>query len=159
MGKIQKAIFAAGCFWGVQSEFDQLDGVVKTTVGYTGGDFENPTYEDVSGGKTGHAEAIFIEYDPEKISYKDLLNKFWEIHDPTQMNRQGSDIGSNYRSAIFFTDENQKKTALVLLKNMEKSGKFKEKIVTEVAPEQKFYPAEEYHQKYFEKTDKKACHI
>lgn len=152
---IQKVTFAAGCFWHIQAEFDKLPGVIKTTVGYTGGDFKNPTYEDMKTGKTGHAESIEIEFDPDKISYQELLDAFWQMHDPTQKNRQGFDIGSQYRSVIFYHNKEQKE--LAKKSKEEESKKHIKSIKTEIVPVQKFYPAEKYHQKYFEKTGKKVC--
>ncbi|MFZ5365551.1 MAG: peptide-methionine (S)-S-oxide reductase MsrA [Patescibacteria group bacterium] len=156
---MEKAIFAAGCFWGVQDAFDKINGVVKTTVGYTGGRSEHPTYEEVSAGDTGHAEAILIEFNPAIVSFDQLLEKFWEIHDPTQLNRQGQDVGSNYRSAVFYLNDEQKKQAEKSLAALAKSGKYRHPIVTVIEAAQKFYPAEEYHQKYFKKTGESSCHI
>lgn len=146
---MEKATFAAGCFWGVQAKFDKSEGVEKTTVGYTGGKTRNPTYEQVCTDKTGHAEAVEIIYNPRKITYEQLLETFWMAHDPTQKNRQGPDIGTQYRSAIFYHDEEQRQIA-------EKSKKQKEKdlgvtIQTEIKPAKEFYPAEKYHQKYLKK--------
>ncbi|MBN2488320.1 MAG: peptide-methionine (S)-S-oxide reductase MsrA [Methanosarcinaceae archaeon] len=148
---MEKATFAAGCFWGVEAAFRQVKGVTSTRVGYTGGNLENPTYPDVSTGKTGHAESIEVLYDPSRISYEELLDVFWNIHDPTTRDRQGPDKGSQYRSVIFYHDEEQKTVALDSKKELEGSGKFKKKIVTEIVPASEFYPAEEYHQRYFEK--------
>lgn len=156
--KDEKATFAAGCFWGVQSAFDELEGVIETKVGYTGGNKENPAYEEVCNEETGHAEAIQIIFNPEKISYEELLDKFWEIHDPTQLNRQGLDIGTNYRSAIFFHSEKQKELALKSKKEIaEKRNIKEEKIMTEIVPAKTFYMAEEYHQKYMEKHKEAVC--
>lgn len=152
----KKAIFASGCFWGVQAAFDKIKGVIKTTVGYTGGNFENPSYEDVCSDKTNHAEAILIEYNPKIVSYEKLLEIFWKIHDPTQLNRQGPDIGSQYRSSIFYFNEKQKKIALNSIKKQEKL--IKNKIVTKLEKANKFYPAEDYHQKYY-LTHPVVCHI
>jgi len=154
--KLEKAVFAAGCFWGVQAAFDKIKGIVKTTVGYTGGNFKNPSYEDVCSGETGHAEAILIRYNPKIISYEKLLKIFWKIHDPTQLNRQGPDIGSQYRSAIFYFNEKQKELALKSIKEIQK--KYKNKVVTEVRKAPEFYPAEDYHQKYY-LTHAVVCHI
>jgi methionine-S-sulfoxide reductase len=156
MKKLEKAIFAAGCFWGVQASFDKVKGVVKTLVGYTGGKFKNPCYEDVCSQATGHAEAILIEYDSSKIKYEELLDIFWKIHDPTQLNRQGPDIGSQYRSSIFYFNEKQKETALNLRKKQEKL--IKNKIATEIVKSSEFYKAEDYHQKYY-LTHPVVCHI
>lgn len=152
----QKAIFAAGCFWGIQKSFDSLDGVLETTVGYIGGKRENPSYEQVCIGATGHAEAIEIIFDSEKISYIDLLNHFFEIHDPTQIDRQGPDVGSQYRSEIFYTDSEQKETAENLKAKLN-SEKFDNHIATAITSASEFYPAEEYHQKYLEKNGANHC--
>ena len=159
MSKNQDAIFAAGCFWGVEEKFFRTPGVLSTQVGYTGGKLENPSYEQVSSGKTGHAEAVKILFDPHKISYSKLLDIFWKIHDPTTLNRQGADVGSNYRSAIFYLDDEQKIEAEESKKRMGKTGLLQEKIVTEIVKENKFYPAEEYHQKYFLKNPNHGCPI
>ncbi len=156
----QKATFAAGCFWGVEAAFAGLKGVIETRVGYTGGRFKNPTYEDVCSNKTGHAEAVEIMYDPDKISYSKLLDVFWNIHDPTTPNRQGPDLGSQYRSAIFYHNAEQKKEAQDSKKRLELSGKFKQPIVTEITAAGEFYSAEDYHQKYFKKHGiKPTCHL
>jgi len=156
----QKATFAGGCFWGVEAIFAEQKGVISTRVGYTGGDFKNPTYEDVCSDKTGHAEAVEIIYDPAEISYEKLLDVFWSIHNPTTPNRQGPDIGSQYRSAIFYHTPEQKDQAAHSKERLEKSGKFKRAIVTEIVAAKEFYPAEEYHQQYFKKQGvKPACHI
>jgi methionine-S-sulfoxide reductase len=157
--KTEKAVLAAGCFWGVESELAKLPGVVSTTVGYTGGTFPNPTYEDVCTDKTGHAEAVEVLFDPEKISYEKLLEHFWEIHDPTTINRQGPDVGTQYRSAVFFSNAEQEKTAKQLKEKLNHSKKFKKPIVTEIAPSKEFYPAEEYHQKYYLKHTNLHCGI
>ena len=154
---MEKATFAAGCFWGVEESFRCINGVSETTVGYTGGDYENPTYEDVCSGQTGHAEAIEITYDPAVISYDDLLNTFWNIHDPTTPNRQGPDIGSQYRSSIFFHDQIQELKAIASKELLQKSGKYKGEIVTEIVPATNFYPAEEYHQEYLKKHGRAKC--
>ena len=149
---MEKATFAAGCFWGIEEAFRKIKGVKKTTVGYMGGTFENPNYEDVCTGMTGHAEVVEIEYDPGLVSYEDLLNKFWDMHDPTQVNRQGVDVGSQYRSIIFYYDEKQKKIAEKSKHILAESKKFKKPIATEIKEAETFYKAEEYHQKYFEKN-------
>ena len=146
-----KATFGAGCFWHVEALFRKLNGVQDVVVGYTGGNLENPTYEDVCSDKTGHAEAVQVEYDPSKISYDELLKVFWENHNPTTLNRQGFDIGTQYRSAIFFHDLEQEKVAKESKDNLEKSGKFENPIVTQIVPAPTFYKAEDYHQRYFEK--------
>ena len=150
------ATFGAGCFWHVELEFSKLKGVLKTEVGYMGGRTKNPRYKDVCTGETGHAEVTQITYDPSKIRYEKLLEKFWEIHDPTQKDRQGPDIGNQYRSAIFYHTEEQKKEAEKSRMNQNKIGK---KIVTEILPAGEFYRAEEYHQKYLEKGGLSACPI
>lgn len=155
--KTETAIFAAGCFWGVQAYFDQVPGVVKTAVGYTGGHVSNPTYEQVCAHTTGHAEATQIEFDPQKVSYKTLLKQFFRMHDPTQLNRQGPDVGDNYRSAIFYLNDEQRIQAEEVKETVQPS--FDKPVVTEITKASKFYPAEEYHQKYFEKTGMGACHV
>jgi peptide-methionine (S)-S-oxide reductase len=146
-----KATFGAGCFWHVEDLLLKTKGVKSTQVGYIGGKLANPTYEEVCTDATGHAEAVQVEYDPNEISYDDLLKVFWSNHDPTSLNRQGPDIGNQYRSAIFFHDEEQKKIAQKSKEELEKSGKFQKPIVTEIVPAPEFYKAEEYHQKYFQK--------
>ena len=145
----EKATFGAGCFWGVEAASRRMDGVVSTTVGYSGGTLENPTYEDVCTGRTGHAEVVEVEYDPFRVSYEELLEMFWDNHDPTTPNRQGPDIGTQYRSAIFFHTPEQEAAARASKKKVQ--GRFKNPIVTEITPASKFYRAEEYHQRYFEK--------
>jgi methionine-S-sulfoxide reductase len=155
--KTQTAIFAAGCFWGVQAYFDEVPGVVATTVGYTGGHTDNPTYEQVSMHTTGHAEATKIEFDPHTISYRDLVRQFFRMHDPTQVNRQGADVGDNYRSAIFCIDDAQRAAAEEVRDMVQK--KFDKPIATQITAASTFYPAEEYHQKFFQKTGIGACHI
>jgi len=147
-----KATFAAGCFWHVEDLFDKLKGVKSTKVGYTGGKLTNPTYEEVCTDSTGHAEAVEVEYNPDEISYDELLDVFWNNHNPTSLNRQGPDIGIQYRSSIFFHDESQKIIAEKSKEKLDSSGKFSEKIVTEIVPSPEFYKAEEYHQKYFQKN-------
>jgi peptide methionine sulfoxide reductase msrA/msrB len=155
--KNEIVVFAGGCFWGVEALFEDLFGVIKTTVGYTGGHVQNPTYERVCMGTTGHAEALRIEYDPEKISFETLAKRFFEIHDPTQKNRQGPDIGSQYRSAIFYTNENQKHITETLIKELQSKGI---RVETEVQKAETFYPAEEYHQHYYAKTgNSPSCHF
>ncbi|MDO8588172.1 MAG: bifunctional methionine sulfoxide reductase B/A protein [Armatimonadota bacterium] len=160
--KSEKATFAAGCFWGIEASFRQLlsKGVLSTRVGYTGGHAKNPTYEDVCSHTTGHAEAVEVTYDPSKISYSDLLKVFWEIHDPTTYHRQGPDVGSQYRSAIFYHTPEQRRLAEESKAELEKSKRFKDKIVTEIGPAAEFYPAEEYHQRYYEKSGREpACAV
>jgi methionine-S-sulfoxide reductase len=154
---MEQAIFAAGCFWGVQYYFDQIPGVTKTIVGYTGGITENPTYEDVSTHTTGHAEAVWVEYDANKVSYETLVKQFFHMHDPTQLDRQGPDVGDNYRSAIFFVTDEQRETAKQVVNTLQ--PKFEGKIVTVISEAGPFYRAEEYHQKYTEKTGRGACHV
>jgi peptide-methionine (S)-S-oxide reductase len=154
-----KATFAAGCFWGVEATFRQLPGVTATRVGYTGGHFADPTYKDVCSDRTGHAEAVEVEYDPAKLSYEKLLEVFWENHDPTQFNRQGPDYGSQYRSAIFFHTPEQESEARLSKEQLEKSGRFKKAIVTQIVPAVTFHPAEDYHQQYLEKRGLATCHI
>jgi peptide-methionine (S)-S-oxide reductase len=156
---MEKATFAAGCFWGVEATFRQLPGVISTRAGYTGGNFANPTYQDVCSDRTGHAEAVEVEYDPGKISYDKLLDVFWENHDPTQLNRQGPDWGSQYRSAIFFHSPEQERAARASKEQLGKSGRFKKPITTQVVPATTFYVAEDYHQQYLEKRGTASCHI
>ena len=151
----ETATFAAGCFWGVEHKFGQLKGVLSTTVGYTGGEAKNPTYKQVCSDQTGHAEAIHIIYDPVEITYEELVDFFFKIHDPTQVNRQGLDVGSQYRSAIFYHDEAQKNAALKIIEDLNTSGRYKKTIATQVVPYSEFYKAEDYHQKYYEKMRKK----
>ncbi len=148
-----KATFGAGCFWHVEELFSKVKGVTSTAVGYTGGHLENPTYEDVCTDKTGHAEAVQVEYDPNQVSYDDLLKIFWENHDPTTPNRQGPDIGTQYRSAIFFHDPEQEKTAIQSKEKLQNSSQFSRDIVTQIIPAKTFHRAEEYHQRYFEKNN------
>jgi peptide-methionine (S)-S-oxide reductase len=154
-----KATFAAGCFWGVEATFRQLPGVLSTRVGYTGGNSANPTYQDVCTDRTGHAEAVEVEYDPAKISYEQLLNVFWENHDPTQLNRQGPDWGTQYRSAIFFHSPEQESVAKTSKESLERAGRFRKPIVTQIVPASTFYEAEDYHQQYLEKRGLATCHI
>jgi peptide-methionine (S)-S-oxide reductase len=146
------AIFAGGCFWCMEHPFDELDGVISTTAGYTGGHKPNPTYEEVSSGKTGHAEAVKVVYDPRKISYQRLLDVFWHNIDPTTANRQFCDHGRQYRTAIYYTGEEQKRLAEASLRSLEESGRFPDGIATEITPASEFYPAEEYHQDYYRKN-------
>jgi len=155
----EKATFAAGCFWGVEGAFRQVPGVVSTSVGYTGGYTKNPTYRAVCTDKTAHAEAVQILYDPAKVSYQQLLQLFWDIHDPTTVNRQGPDIGSQYRSAIFYHNPSQRSLAEELKIKLTQSGKFKRPIVTQIKPASTFYRAEEYHQRYLEKLGRVSCTV
>jgi peptide-methionine (S)-S-oxide reductase len=154
-----KATFAAGCFWGVEDAFRQVKGVTSATVGYTGGTVKNPSYKDVCTGKTGHAEAVEVEFDPTKVSYRELLAVLFQSHDPTQLNRQGPDYGTQYRSAIFFHDAEQEAQAREAVAALDKAGVFKHPIVTQIVPASEFFRAEEYHQKYFEKQGIRACHL
>lgn len=153
------ATFAAGCFWGVEEVYRQMKGVLSTRVGYTGGNFENPTYEDVCNNLTGHAEALEITFDNTIIEFKDLLRIFWKSHNPTTKDRQGPDVGNQYRSAIFYHSEQQRIVAELEREELNKSGKYKNPIVTEIVPAGKFWPAEEYHQKYLMKRGLGSCHI
>lgn len=148
---MEKATFGAGCFWGVEAAFRQVKGVKTTAVGYSGGTFDNPTYEDVCSGQTGHAEVVQLEFDPNRVSYDELLNLFWDIHDPTTANRQGPDVGSQYRSAIFFHGPEQEAAARASKEREAQSGRFGRPIVTEITPASTFYMAEDYHQQYLEK--------
>ncbi len=146
-----KATFGAGCFWHVEALFRQVKGVTNTCVGYTGGKKENPTYEDVCSDRTGHAEAVQVEYDPNEVSYDELLKVFWNNHDPTSLDRQGPDIGTQYRSVIFYHDEEQQKKATKSRDELTELGEFDKEIVTQIIPASTFYKAEEYHQRYFDK--------
>lgn len=158
MDSKEVAIFAAGCFWGVEATFRQVDGVLKTTVGYTGGHTKNPTYRDVCTDRTGHAEAVEVEFDPKKISYEELVDLFFRLHDASQINRQGPDVGNQYRSAIFYKDLFQKEIAEKVRERAQTSSKYKgKKIATEITQGSIFYPAESYHQQYFEKNGFHAC--
>jgi peptide-methionine (S)-S-oxide reductase len=153
--RLQRATFAAGCFWGIEASFREIEGVVSTSVGYTGGDTVDPTYEQVCSDRTGHAEAVDVWFDPALVSYDDLLKVFWSIHDPTSRNRQGWDFGSQYRSAIFFHDAEQERRAIA--SREERQSNTARPIVTEIVPAPAFYDAEEYHQRYFEKHGGAAC--
>lgn len=152
-----KIYFGAGCFWGVQHYFDQVPGVIETTVGYSGGTTKNPRYEQVCTGQTGHAEAVEINFDAQKVSVDTLLQHFFRIHDPTQLNRQGPDVGSQYRSVIFYTNEEQKTAANDTIKEL--GSNYEDPIITELLVAGDFYPAEQYHQKFTEKTGRGGCHI
>lgn len=149
---LEKAIFAGGCFWCMEAPFDKLPGVVSVTAGYTGGEKKNPTYKEVSAGGTGHAEAVLIVYDPAKISYRSLLGVFWRNIDPTVVDRQFCDVGHQYRAAIFYLGEGQRKAALLSKAALDKNRPFREPVVTEIIPAAEFYPAEEYHQHYYKKN-------
>ena len=156
---MEKAIFAAGCFWGVEAAFRQVKGVKSTRVGYTGGSVADPSYELVCTGRTGHAEAVEVTYDPEQVSYEELLNVFWENHDPTTLNRQGPDVGAQYRSGIFFLTPEQEQAARASKERLQRSGKYSREIVTEITRAAEFYSAEDYHQQYFEKRGISHCSI
>lgn len=157
---VDRATFAAGCFWGVEAAFRKADGVLNVTVGYTGGGVKNPTYEQVCSDRTGHAEAVLVEFDPSKVSYEDLLDLFWAVHDPTTPNRQGPDVGRQYRSAIFFHSQEQRDKAVASKERAEKAGRWAgRRIVTEIVPAQEFYRAEEYHQRYFERKGAANCRV
>ena len=156
---IKKATFAAGCFWGVEYNFQQLEGVINTAVGYLGGNLVNPSYKEVCSGNTGHAEVVQLEYDDDMTTYEILLDKFWSMHDPTQLNRQGVDIGTQYRSSIFYHDEHQKTLAENAKKVLSNSEKFSTEIVTEITAVSIFYQAEDYHQDYLNKNNLPACSI
>ncbi|HSA94006.1 MAG TPA: peptide-methionine (S)-S-oxide reductase MsrA [Terriglobales bacterium] len=155
----EKATFAAGCFWGIEAAFREVAGVVDTQVGYSGGHYDNPTYHDVCTDQTGHAEVVEVTFDPARVSYDQLLDVFWKIHDPTQLNRQGPDYGSQYRSAIFFHSPEQEAGARASKEKQQKSGRVSRTIVTKIEPASTFYRAEEYHQRYLEKRGAKACHF
>ena len=150
-----EATFGAGCFWQVEADFRQLPGVTRTQVGYSGGTQDNPTYEDVCTDRTGHAEVVRVEYDPERVSYRDLLDVFWKGHDPTQLNRQGPDVGTQYRSVVFFHDDEQRRLAEETKR--EAQARHPRPVVTEIVPAQRFWPAEEYHQQYLEKRGLSSC--
>jgi peptide-methionine (S)-S-oxide reductase len=159
MSQLEKATFGAGCFWGVEVAFRQIPGVASATVGYLGGNLPNPTYEDVCTGRTGHAEVVEVSYDPERVSYDDLLNVFWSSHDPTTLNRQGPDRGTQYRSAIFYHTEAQRAAATASKERWDSAKRFSGPIVTEITPATAFYRAEEYHQRYLEKRGLASCHV
>ena len=156
---MRKATFGAGCFWGVEAAFREVKGVTATRVGYLGGTMKNPTYHDVCTDMTGHAEVVEVEFDPSTVSYEDLLNVFWSCHDPTQLNRQGPDVGTQYRSAIFFHSPEQEKAARASKEKLQASGRYKRPIVTELSPVSEFWMAEDYHQQYLEKRGIKSCHL
>ena len=154
---MNKALFGAGCFWGVQYYFDQVPGVTESTVGYSGGTTKNPTYEDVCSHTTGHAEVVLLEFDPKKVTYETLLKQFFHMHDPTQLNRQGPDIGDSYRSVIFYFDDMQKLQAEKI--RDESQANFDKPIVTQISPVTDFYKAEDYHQKFTQRTGRGMCHV
>jgi len=153
------ATFGAGCFWGVEEAFRRTPGVTETAVGYMGGHVENPTYQAVCTDRTGHAEVVQVHFDPSQIDYERLLEIFWEVHDPTTMNRQGPDVGTQYRSAVFYHDEAQQAAAADFKERLQASGRFRRPIVTEITPASTFWRAEEYHQKYFQKKGGASCHL
>jgi len=155
--EVQKATFGAGCFWGVEAAFREVEGVVSTAVGYMGGDLDNPSYQDVCTGTTGHTEVVEVIFKPEEVGYNDLLYIFWTIHDPTTLNRQGPDIGVQYRSVIFYHNQEQKESAIKMREKLQKSNIYPRDIVTAIEPAQNFWKAEEYHQQYFEKTGRRSC--
>ena len=154
---MKKATFGAGCFWGVEAAFRQVEGLAATAVGYAGGTTENPTYKDVCSHRTGHAEVVEVDYDPSRVSYEKLLEVFWANHDPTTLNRQGPDVGDQYRSVIFFHDEEQRAAAVASKEALDRSGRYRRPIVTQIAPAPTFYRAEEYHQQYLEKLGRSSC--
>lgn len=155
---MEQATFAAGCFWGVEAAFRRIPGVKDTSVGYTGGNTIDPTYPEVCTGRTGHAEAVKVMFDPAQVTYQQLLEVFWQCHDPTQLNRQGPDVGTQYRSAIFFHSPQQEAAAQASKIQQEKSGRHGKPVVTEIAPASEYYDAEEYHQQYLEKRGEVRCH-
>ena len=157
--RTERATFGAGCFWGVEATFRKMPGVISTQVGYTGGRTENPSYEEVCTGRTGHAEAVEVTYDPDRVRYADLLQVFWENHDPTTPNRQGPDVGEQYRSAIFFHTREQEAEARASKERLQSEKRFRRPIVTQIVPSAVFYPAEEYHQQYLEKRGLASCHL
>ena len=156
-GRMEKATFGAGCFWGVEAEFRKVEGVISTAVGYSGGTMANPTYEEVCTDRTGHAEVVEVVYDPAKVSYDELLDIFWDAHDPTQVNRQGPDVGRQYRSVIFYHSPRQQAQAQASKERLERAGVYRRPIATVIEPAQAFYRAEEYHQQYLEKRGMPSC--
>lgn len=156
---MKKATFGAGCFWGVEETFRNVPGVVATAVGYSGGTLPRPTYEDVCSHGTGHAEVVEVEYDPARVTYEQLLDVFWSAHDPTTLNRQGPDVGDQYRSAIFYHDDEQKAQAESSKLRLQESGRFRRPVVTEISPASTFWRGEEYHQQYLAKRGRSSCHL
>jgi peptide-methionine (S)-S-oxide reductase len=154
---LRKATFGAGCFWGVEAAFRQVEGVTKTEVGFEGGTLQNPTYREVCFRRTGHAEVVEVTYDPERVSYEELLDVFWGKHNPTHRNRQGLDFGSQYRSVVFFHDEEQRETAERSKAALDASGRYRKPVATVIEPAQTFYPADEHHQQYYEKRGRSSC--
>lgn len=155
---METATFGAGCFWGVEAAFGKIPGVVSTTVGYAGGTKDNPSYEEVCRGDTGHTEVVRVDFDPDRVTYPELLNAFWECHDPTQVNRQGPDFGYQYRSVVFGESDEQLAVALASLEELESSGKLSGPVATAIEPARNFYRAEEYHQQYLAKRGQAVCH-
>lgn len=155
----QKATFGAGCFWGVEAAYRQIPGVIATAVGFEGGSRENPSYRDVCSHTTGHAEVVEVEFDPARVSYEQLLKVFWENHDPTQLNRQGPDVGDQYRSVVFYHSPEQQAAAEASVAQLKEAGIYRKPIVTQIVPAQTFYIAEDYHQQYLEKRGLSSCHI
>lgn len=159
-GKHKVAVFGAGCFWGVESAFRAVEGVVDVAVGYAGGTVPKPAYRQVCTGRTGHAEVVQVEYDPARVTFERLLEVFWQIHDPTTLNRQGPDVGTQYRSIIFYSDEHERKAAEESKRRLDESGKLRRPVVTQIVPAAEFYRAEEYHQRYYERMGiAPTCHI
>ena len=156
---MEKATFGAGCFWGVEAAFRQLDGVVRTTVGYSGGHSADPSYQEVCGDETGHAEVVEVAFDPARIGYEQLLEVFWRSHDPTQVNRQGPDIGTQYRTVIFTHSPAQAAAAQASKERLAASGRLRRPVATEILPAGPFWPAEDYHQQYLEKRGLASCHV
>ncbi len=156
---LETATFGAGCFWGVEHTFRQIEGVVNAVVGYAGGSSQEPTYREVCSGTTGHAEAVQLTYDPSRIGYEDLLEAFWRLHDPTQVNRQGPDVGTQYRSVVFFHDSQQEEKARAAIEALEAGGSLSRPVATEVVPAGPFWPAEDYHQQYLAKRGMASCHV
>jgi peptide-methionine (S)-S-oxide reductase len=156
---VEKAYFAAGCFWGVEAAFRKVPGIIETAVGYMGGELPNPTYREVCADQTGHAEAIQVEFDPALVSYDQLLELFFNSHDPTTMNRQGPDVGTQYRSAIFYLNQEQREAAAAAMARLNAAGRYPRPAVTQIVPATAFYRAEEYHQHYLEKIGQDSCHI
>ena len=156
---MEKATFAAGCFWGVEAAFRQAPGVTATSVGYMGGKLKSPTYQDVCTDRTGHAEVVEVQFDPSEVTYEQLLEVFWQCHNPTTLNRQGPDVGEQYRSAVFYHTPQQHEAAIASKEQLEREGRFHRAIVTQIVPAMTFYEAEEYHQQYLEKRGLSTCHI
>jgi len=156
---MKQATFGAGCFWGIEAAFRRIPGVIDVAVGYTGGTLENPSYKDVCTGRTGHAEAVLVDFEPAKVTYQQLLDVFWSSHDPTQLNRQGPDVGTQYRSVIFYHDQEQLAQAEESKAKLDSSGRFRRPIATQIVPAAPFFRAEEYHQRYLEKRGQESCSI